>query len=162
MDSWALPVVGLLGVIVGAILNGAVQDRQTEKGLASQERAALRLLSDDLLTVRATMRVAVRDREWWPPSWEFSWSAWDTYRELLAARMEDRDWDQIAAVFFKLRDLVKWLEAQRAGPVPPPPYPGAVPMLEFRVGDDDVRLRNLIQRIEQVRVRIDQLTGANA
>lgn len=114
MPDWVVPLAALLGIIVGALLQGAVNLWLDERRESKRERAALRLLGQDLLRAESMIRTAVHRQEWWPATWTVASSAWETQRELLAARSGSRDWGAIAWAFFNLYDLEAHVEVLRA------------------------------------------------
>jgi hypothetical protein len=95
----------LVGVMLGGfltvILDGARQRRQEDR----LERAARRLLSDELSEARDVfLRIAgerVVRRERMPEAI----GSWDQYRELMATRMSDHEWRQVANAVLMARRL---------------------------------------------------------
>jgi hypothetical protein len=98
-------VGALLGVVVGGfltvILDGIRQRRQEDR----LEQAARRLLADELAEAREIfLRIArehVVRREHVPEPI----GSWDQYRELLASRMADFEWRQIANAVLTARRM---------------------------------------------------------
>jgi hypothetical protein len=92
-------VAALLGIIVGALLKGAVDVWLDERREKKQERAAVRLLREDLSVAHNALVTSLEREEWWPPSWPLSWTAWEAHRELLAGRLAPEDWTRVASGF---------------------------------------------------------------
>jgi hypothetical protein len=115
----------LLGVVLGgfltAILDGIRQRRRDER----LERAAWRLLSDELWgTCGAFLRIA-KDAAVRRASIPEPVASWDQYRELLASRMEDEQWRTVAQSVLAARNMRGELEQLTAtevglGPLPAP------------------------------------------
>ena len=98
-------IFGLLGVIVGAVVNGAVSyvlGRQRER---AEGRAAARLVGFELRDHASTLR-AVLDRRSWealgprPPDT----SEWDAHRAVLARVFDDDEWSTIAQAYSSIID----------------------------------------------------------
>jgi len=98
-------VGALLGVVLGgfltAVLEGTRQRRRDER----LERAARRLLFEELAEGSdAFLRIA-EDNTVRRASVPEPVASWDQYRELLAARMTDRDWRVVTKAVLTARDL---------------------------------------------------------
>ena len=95
----------LLGVVVGGFLTVVLDSMRQRRQEDRLERAARRLLSDELaeagnLFLRIARERVVR-REHVPEPI----GSWDQYRELLASRMADLEWRQIATAVLTVRRL---------------------------------------------------------
>jgi hypothetical protein len=102
-------IISTIGALLGVVLGGfltvmldSIRQRRQEDRL---ERAARRLLSDELAEARdvflgiAHERVVRRERMPEPIG------SWDQYRELLASRMADGEWRQVANAVLTARRL---------------------------------------------------------
>lgn len=130
----------LLGIIVGALLKGLIDVALEERRDRARQRAALRLLSTDLLHARSSLQASVNNQEWWPETWSFRSSTWSEYGELLAARLDTDDWAEIAWAFHSLQGVEGYVTALRAA--------SPVPLIAF---DDPSEAQYLEQAIERVR-----------
>lgn len=87
-------IFGLIGVVVGGLLNGAVTAWQTRRTDAFAARVGARLV--DLELRQAALALAVLEDEEATASGEgasrkFSAAAWDKYQEVLARTLSDED-----------------------------------------------------------------------
>jgi hypothetical protein len=88
-------IFGLIGVVVGGLLNGAVTAWQARRTDAFAARVGARLF--DLELRQAALALAVLEDEESVASGkaalpEFSTAAWDKYQEVLARTLSDKDW----------------------------------------------------------------------
>jgi hypothetical protein len=95
-------IFGLIGVVVGGLLNGAVTAWQARRTDASAARVGARLV--DLELRQAALALAVLERaeltaSETKSSRKFSTTAWDKYQEVLARTLSDKDWQTIAAAY---------------------------------------------------------------
>ena len=129
-------IFGLLGVIVGAVINGVVAtvlQRRTER---ADQRSAARLVRSELVRFRAlAIEAGQRSPEHLPQLHDMTPALWHDHRAVLARALEDADWAAVASayahvdavqsvlVFESDGTLVEWRrhEAQRlfAGAVGP-------------------------------------------
>lgn len=107
----------LIGVFIGGLVTTVIEDVRQRRREDRLERAASRLLSDELSESRnAFRRIAdqqVVRRESMPslvPSWE-------QYRELLATRMEEASWREVATAVLTARRVGGELEPFTASEV---------------------------------------------
>lgn len=107
-------VIGLAGVVIGAIITGVanwlVQNSQVNRQSAAAVRAVARLTYDDFLHYQSTLvRALARDGEWWdesevlPP--QVSLADW----KLLLAALDDEPSQDVAAA----QGWMKYLLARR-------------------------------------------------
>ena len=123
-----LPAIfGLIGVIVGGFLNGAVQWKIASRAERRASRAAARLVMDDLLQVEGEIDQALEDGVWGdlaasPPTLE----AWTEHRTTLTS-LPFRDWAMITNAVSFARNVLREI---RTGGLPEDPIPEAtVPRL---------------------------------
>jgi hypothetical protein len=119
MTETLIPTVGaLLGVVLGGfltvMLDSARQGRREER----LERAARRLLSNELAEASELLRRAAGERVVRREHLPEPIASWDQYRELLASRMDDFQWHQVANAVLtvhRLRADLEPLAATEAG-----------------------------------------------
>ena len=95
-------IFGLIGVVVGGLLNGAVTAWQARRTDAFAARVGARLV--DLELRQAALALAVLEDEKPIASGEggspkFSTAAWDKYQEVLARTLADEDWLTVSAAY---------------------------------------------------------------
>jgi hypothetical protein len=95
-------IFGLIGVVVGGLLNGAVAAWQARRTDAHATRVGARLI--DLELRYATLALKVLEDDGSKASGEetsrkFSTTAWDKYQEVLARTLSDKDWRIIAHAY---------------------------------------------------------------
>jgi hypothetical protein len=107
----------LLGVVLGGFLTATLESIRQRRREERLERAAGRLLSDELAqTHDAFVRIAderVVRRAGIPEPI----ASWDQYRELLASRMADLQWRTVAKAVLAARNLCGELEQLAASDV---------------------------------------------
>src|ERR1017187_1506016 len=121
-------IFGLVGVIVGGVINGAVTAVLQRRTEGSDRRSAARLVRSELVRFRSLALVAARHSpEHLPQLHQTTPVIWESYRAVLARVLTDEDWvlvarayahvDALAAVLVFEHDgtLVDWRrrEAQR-------------------------------------------------
>lgn len=129
-------IFGLIGVIVGAVINGAATALLQRRAERSDQRSAARLVRSELVRYWTLADEAGRrSPEDLPQLHEMTPILWQSYRAVLARALADEDWflvarayahvDALAAVLVFESDgtLVDWrrYEAQRllAAMIPP-------------------------------------------
>jgi hypothetical protein len=95
-------IFGLIGVVVGGLLNGAVTAWQGRRTDAFAARVGARLV--DLELRQAALALAVLEDEGSTDfgeraSTKFSTAAWDKYQEVLARMLSDEDWLTVSAAY---------------------------------------------------------------
>jgi hypothetical protein len=105
-------IFGLAGVVVGGLLTAAVTflfERRQEK---REARVARRVMRSELEEATTAIEDALAGGEW-PPGWDNkSWSqSWSTYRGVLAATMDDDDFDKLARAYLHMELLQTGLAA---------------------------------------------------
>jgi hypothetical protein len=105
-------VVGLVGVIVGALLSGSTAFLMARRGEAQQARAAARLLEAELRSVAGNLHLLIaslkvtdnyadlRELLRLPPQ-----TAWDGHKPLLAATLGATEWYAVAAAYESIDTL---------------------------------------------------------
>jgi len=96
-------IFGLVGVVIGGLLTGALQVFQQRRSDRAEARAAARLLSAELseqlqyLDALVKQDPAVRGNEHAPTI-----SAWPKYRAAMARLLDDRTWQAVAGAYVEL------------------------------------------------------------
>lgn len=76
----------------------------------------MRVLASDLAIGTAMLRATQARAVWWErPEFSLPTSAWDRFRDFLAAHLDkDSDWLEVASAFQKFTDLNSYIAAQDA------------------------------------------------
>lgn len=105
-------IFGLLGVLVGGVLNGALARRQAERELSDAVRAGARLLFDEMARGGTIAKVEVGDRiirSQVIPTAE----RWTEYEELFARGLPTADWLKLRQAVIELRALGHYQPVQQ-------------------------------------------------
>jgi hypothetical protein len=105
---------GFAGVIVGALLTGAVEWWRETRRERRGARAAMRVLKNDLEVGAAMLGGTESSGLWWSrPSFSLPTKAWSDYRELLATGIQNEDdWDVIRVSFQEFSDVNSYRAAR--------------------------------------------------
>ena len=114
-------IFGLMGVVVGAGITGALEWLQLRRTRAYSRRAAIRLVGAELLTARATLEAvadadsdeqARHDLQDAVTGGFAAVAAWEQHRNVLAEELADDQWDDVvrAYVAFNLVTQVRSTE----------------------------------------------------
>lgn len=95
-DSLVPAVFGVIGVAVGAMLTGVVDWARQRSKDDRRARAAARLLRTDLFLVARILKIALMRSEL-PGFVDISLPSWTTYRDVLAAALDDGAWIAVSA-----------------------------------------------------------------
>jgi hypothetical protein len=107
-------IFGLIGVIVGGLLTGAVQAFQEGRSQRILSRAAARLLSAELSVQQELLRKGATGESAEPVSDEMpAVSDWPEYRAVMARALDDETWIAVAGAY---AELVIWHWESRAWP----------------------------------------------
>jgi hypothetical protein len=109
-------IFGVAGVIVGALVTGAVTyifERRRERREARSARLVVR---HELEEATKAVEDALAGKEW-PPGWQnMRWSqSWSTYRPVLAATMEEQDFAKLARAYLHMELLLAGFAAGKRG-----------------------------------------------
>jgi hypothetical protein len=85
-------IFGLLGVLVGGLLNGAIASRQARRQQSDSVRAAARLLYARLLDSWGQVELMEASEEWYERGIAAPSGIWSQYEELFATALTARDW----------------------------------------------------------------------
>jgi hypothetical protein len=109
-------IFGLIGVVVGALINGvvtALAQRRTER---SERRAATRLVASELDTWNSLALAAeARPPEQLPQLHNAEPILWQSNRSVLARSLRDDDWEAVASAYAHVDALVSVLVFERDG-----------------------------------------------
>jgi hypothetical protein len=110
-------VGALLGVVVGGFLTATLESVRQRRQEERLERAAGRLLSDELAHTRDTFIRIANDRIVRRAAIPGKIASWDQYREFLASRMTGTEWSKVARAVLATRNLCGELEQLAASDV---------------------------------------------
>ena len=111
-DTTVVSTAGaLVGVIVGGLLNWAVQRRTEDRREARLAQAGARLVTRELSGADAALEATRQDSWIWRRARRLETASWDAYREPLAVRLSSEQWDAAADAVEKVRALDVRLEA---------------------------------------------------
>ncbi len=100
----------LLGVVLGGFLTVMLDSVRQGRREERLERAARRLLSNELAEASEVFRRIAGERVVRRERMPEPIASWDQYRELLASRMDDPEWNQVANAVLTVRRLRGELE----------------------------------------------------
>lgn len=104
-------VVGLVGVVVGAVVTGGITAVGSWRARRRAARAALRLIHGDLMQGLLLMEEATDSGQWWLPPAELPTTRWERHREALAgSQLSFDEWTTLDATFARYAQI----EAVRA------------------------------------------------
>jgi hypothetical protein len=107
-------IFGLVGVVVGAVVTGAVSWLLERRREAAEARAAARLLKSEVTAACEDIDSALHEGKWpiaYRPTWRQSWS---TYRRPLAVVMQATAFDEVAVAYSRMDQLQGGFSAARA------------------------------------------------
>lgn len=109
-------IFGLLGVIVGAVINGAATALLQRRAERSDRRSAARLVRSELVRFWALAREAARQSpEHLPQLRETTPILWNSYRAVLARALTDEGWVLVARAYAHVDALAAVLVFERDG-----------------------------------------------
>ncbi|MGY0386364.1 hypothetical protein ACWZJV_05275 [Nocardioides sp. WG-D5] len=88
-------IVGLVGVVVGAIVTGGVNYAIARREERFAQRAAVRLLCTDLHKVVAVTESVANDGNWGPEKGPLPTSAYEAHAGTLARMLPSREWKEV-------------------------------------------------------------------
>ena len=101
-------IFGLVGVIIGGLINGGVTFVGNRANRRHEARSAARLLHDEVLNNCAAVQVAI-ERQSWVPLRTCSAEVWELKREVFAGALSNGRWEALS-------DFYYWVGAVRAMP----------------------------------------------
>jgi hypothetical protein len=112
-NDFLVALIGLAGVIVGALVTAGTSLLMAWRHGVRDSRAARWIIRSDLREADEAVRSALEYKKW-PPGWtNKSWSdSWSMYRPTLAlAELDDKQSDKIAKAYLKMALLETGLAA---------------------------------------------------
>lgn len=95
-------LTGLIGIVVGGVLTGAVEQSSAWFGRRRDLRTAARLVAADAERNVALIEHALKRGEWWPDHRRPTTKDWAQYRQDLATEMPIDDLDIVQTAFTRL------------------------------------------------------------
>lgn len=108
----------LLGVVLGGVLTITLESRRERRKLDRLERAARRLVADELTRGSKALRNIAEERVVRAEGIPEGIPSWATYRELFATRMADEEWRVVSAAvesLYEQRDHLRPIAATDVG-----------------------------------------------
>lgn len=98
-------VVGAVGgAVVGASAGGMTDWLLGLRKESADAKAGARLVAGDIASAESQLEVAERTGEWWA-FYGHPISSWDRYRDVLAVRLSNNDWEAVAQGVTSLESL---------------------------------------------------------
>ena len=148
----AAAIFGLLGVIVGGVMNGlvtAVLQRRTER---SDQRSAARLVRSELVACRAlALEAGRRSPEDLPQLRDATPVLWQTSRAVLARALTDDHWALVARAYAHLDEVLSVLVFETDGT-----------LVEWRRREAQRLLAETIQPVESAALALGEAAGLPA
>jgi hypothetical protein len=116
-SDWLIAVIGLVGVVVGALLTAGTSIYTMRRREDRDARAARRVVESELKEAARAVKDMLEFKEW-PPGWtNTTWSeSWSMYRPALALAIRDDDqFQKIATAYLDMRLLQTGLAAGKRG-----------------------------------------------
>jgi hypothetical protein len=111
----------LLGVVVGGLLTGFVQEVRERRKDARFSAVGARLLGDDLDRARTSLNGIVESKKLRAEDLPTVSSTWEKYREALAQRLPEEGWQRVRTTVAAVDRAGAELAPYAAGNVAPPP-----------------------------------------
>jgi hypothetical protein len=92
-------LTGLVGIVVGGVLTGAIEQWGAWRARKRDLRTATRLILTDAVQSASLLEFALENVEWWPDNLRPPTEEWQQYRQDLAAAMSPDDLDTVQNAF---------------------------------------------------------------
>jgi hypothetical protein len=92
-------IIGLVGVIVGAVVTAGLDWLRQSRREAAEAIVARRLVGLELTLALNMLRIAHADGRWWPDAIRLRTDAWEAHKSILAASMPEQEWSMLATAF---------------------------------------------------------------
>jgi hypothetical protein len=103
-------IFGLVGVVVGAVINAAMTGLLQKRTEASDRRTAARLVRSELVRYRSlAQEAALRPADQLPQLQEAAPVIWQSYRAVLARALREDEWSTVARAYAHVDALVSVL-----------------------------------------------------
>jgi hypothetical protein len=113
-------IFGLLGVIVGAVINGAVTAMLQRRNEGNERRSAARLVRSELVRYRAlALESASLPADHLPQLQDAAPLVWQSYRVVLARALPTQQWEVVARAYAHVDALVSVLVFEPDGSLAP-------------------------------------------
>jgi hypothetical protein len=123
-DGLEIALIGLFGVLVGAVISGGfnllVVWRKERADAAAESkhhdaevRRAARLIDDDLHVAQDAVRWCVEHKEWWSSAQRLTSLGWQQYRDVLAPELSDLAWRSVSLAVTVI-DRLQWVRDESA------------------------------------------------
>lgn len=142
-------VIGLIGVIVGAAINGGIASLREWRTQGADRRSAARLVSTELVKFHA-LALEARQR---PPSQlpqlrDSAPIVWQSNRAVLARALENDDWDLVALAYAIVDALVSVLVFEPDGS-----------LVNWRSGEVTRLLNAMVEPAEKAALALGKFAG---
>jgi hypothetical protein len=98
-------IFGLLGVIIGGLLNAGIAWIGDRRRSRRDARVAIRLVATEIEENQISFKLALEARSY--RQFEYAGTkAWDSWRETLADVLTDEDWEPINKYFVRAENLI--------------------------------------------------------
>ena len=145
-------IFGLIGVVVGAAINGAVTSWHQRRVERSDFRSAARLVRSELVRFRSLAREAGRHiPEHLPQLHEAAPILWQSNRAVLARSLGEEDWELVARAYAHVDALTSVLVFEPDGT-----------LVEWRSREARRLLAEMTEPVEAAAVALRQATGSAA
>jgi len=142
-------IFGLVGVIVGGVINGAVTAVLQRRTEGSDRRSAARLVRSELVRFRSLALEAARHSpEHLPQLHQTTPVIWESYRAVLARALANEDWVLVARAYAHLDALAAVLVFEHDGA-----------LVEWRSEEAQRLLADMIEPVEQAAMALAQPAG---
>jgi hypothetical protein len=142
-------VFGLIGVVVGAVINGAVTAMVQRRAERSDRQSAARLVSTELARFRSiALEAARRSPEQLPQLRESTPILWQSQRAVLARGLDDADWEAVARAYAHVDALGSVLVFEPDGTLE-----------DWRSREAQRLLQAMVQPVEQAFLALGRASG---
>jgi hypothetical protein len=105
---------GLVGTLVGALATLEATQMAARGDRRARNRAAGRLLQEDLMFARTRCVRAEANKRFWAPRFDLRLDGWESYRDTVAKELADSgDWASVAGAFEAMRSVQSKCSALR-------------------------------------------------
>jgi hypothetical protein len=118
-------IFGLVGVIIGGLINAAVAAWQARRADKASARTGARLVALELGDAAAVLRLNPGAAAHQEGRQQFSGAAWHAYRDALARTLSDEDWDVLTQAYEVIEGSDAHVIARATAPKADPKAPGS-------------------------------------
>jgi hypothetical protein len=102
---YAVGAVGVLGTLVGVVLNDLLTRSREKRAASARQRRAITAVVGELLDAASILDRAIKRQAWWPPGDSPRDRAWEKYGDDLAQVLNDEQWNRLRMTYETLRSL---------------------------------------------------------